>query len=107
MKNQPNQVTQSQLCEILVLEEEIKMIRERIRTKKAAVAAALAAGATTQSGPHKPTLGAKGTVRVYPFRGAILRHDDQDVCNMDCGQSKPAPHVGPLLIPFRTAPPVA
>jgi hypothetical protein len=107
MKNQPNQVAQSQLCEILVLEEEIKIIRERIRTKKAAVAAALAAGATTQSGPHKVTLGPKGTARVYPFRGAILRHDDEDVSNMECELPKPAPHVGPLLVPFRTAPPVA
>ncbi len=100
-------VTQHQLVDILCLEEEIKIIRKRIRNRKTQLAAAIAAGSHIESGAHTAVLDAKGQVRVYPWRGAILRHDDEDVSHMTTGQPKAKPTVGPLPILNRPNPPVA
>lgn len=71
-------VTQRQLMDVLCLEEEVRMIRAEIRRKKARIADALALGAIIESGCHECKLNSHGGVKVYAFRGAILRYSDED-----------------------------
>ena len=70
------EVTQQQLVDVLVMKEEIRMIRERIRRKEVQIAALMLQGASVQYGGHTITLDGKKRLRIYPFRGAILRHAD-------------------------------
>jgi len=68
----PQLIKQLEIADILIMEEKIRMLRERITEKRALMAKALTEGALVEFGAHIAILHANGLLRIHPFRGAIL-----------------------------------